>query len=190
MKKAFLLITVCLICLTILFSLCACPSNNTNEGGNTSNNTSKPVVNPKPEPKPDPVTAYSKLTSDEKSFFDFFSKRISSFKSPESVRAQLVESYDSKAMFGVKVSAANGFGASTTETYFFYTSGQVFKLKKKYVPAGMLVMSNYIQDIANAAEYLGFMEMVNDKKDDIEYSVKRINDALKEYKIEQGWIDE
>lgn len=67
-------------------------------------------------------TAYNKLNKAEKGFFDTFLKGIKQFKNPGSVSVINVD-YRSTTAYVAEVKAMNGFGGTTSDTYYVYSYG-------------------------------------------------------------------
>lgn len=69
-------------------------------------------------------TAYNKLNKDEKGFFDTFLKGIKQFKNPGSVSVINVDyKSGSTTAYVAEVKAMNGFGGTTSDTYYVYSYG-------------------------------------------------------------------
>lgn len=69
-------------------------------------------------------TAYNKLNKAEKGFFDTFLKVIKQFKNPGSVSVVNVDyKSGSTTAYVAEVKAMNGFGGTTSDTYYAYSYG-------------------------------------------------------------------
>lgn len=177
MKKTLSIIFFVLVSITLLFTLCACPANN------------------------DDITEKEKLTAEEKEFLDMFKAKIYSFKDPASVKLISINSGFDGELYKITVSAANSYGAAVTSEYLLFSKTHHFTTSFSDIPSGTLIKMDGIADYLLSlctdtgnrdayAESVAFVEKYceNFKADKVTYSVKNINDALTEYKIEKGLV--
>ena len=126
MKKHTVAIAVAIMLVIILsFTFVACNNTDktpsTDKGDNSYTDTDTDKDTDKEDSTPIDTSAYSKLTSDEKFFFDQFVNKIKLFKDPSSVRLVSIKSYYQQSYFDIGVSAKNSFGGTTSEKYIFFT---------------------------------------------------------------------
>lgn len=201
MKKHTMAIAVAIMLVIILsFTFVACnntdktPSTDNGDNSYTDDDTDKDTP-----PPPTDTSAYGKLTSDEKFFFDQFVNKIKLFKDPSSVRLISIKSYYQQSYFDIGVSAKNSFGGTTSEKYIFFTknwsapgvasgdenygefANSVFK-GSIYTYDDITAAGNFNVDTMSAIAYPSSKNI-----DTTSYSVANINKAIIEYLEEQGW---
>lgn len=199
MKKHTMAIAVAIMLVIILsFTFVACnntdktPSTDNGDNSYTDDDTDK-------DTPPTDTSAYGKLTSDEKFFFDQFVNKIKLFKDPSSVRLISIKSYYQQSYFDIGVSAKNSFGGTTSEKYIFFTknwsapgvasgdenygefANSVFK-GSIYTYDDITAAGNFNVDTMSAIAYPSSKNI-----DTTSYSVANINKAIIEYLEEQGW---
>lgn len=198
MKKHTLAIAVALMLVILLsFAFVACNNTSDDKGSqsgkvDTDNDTDKDTT-------PVEETAYDKLTSDEKFFFDQFVNKIKLFKDPSSVRLTSIRSYYQQSYFYIGVSAKNSFGGTTSEKYILFTKNWsapgVASDDKDYGEWGNSAFKGTIytyDDITGGKFNVSGMSAIiypsSENIDTTTYSVSNINKAIIEYLEEQGWV--
>lgn len=208
MKRKFALILVCLLTITF-FSFYGCGGSNNATDENVTDKSDNVVESPddeqdysddendnKPEETPD---AYEQLSVNEKFFFDAFKNKISLFKNPASVKIiNIVGSYYNQSYFDFSISAQNSFGATISEGYLLFTKLWTAPDSEeiKYgnygntALAGMMMSYSDFSDTTFFSAYakLSIIDPDTQDCDNYTYSVSKINNAIKEYQVENGWL--
>ena len=198
MKKHTMAIAVAIMLVIILsFTFVACnntdktPSTDNGDNSYTDDDTDK-------DTPPTDTSAYGKLTSDEKFFFDQFVNKIKLFKDPSSVRLISIKSYYQQSYFDIGVSAKNSFGGTTSEKYIFFTKNWsapgVASDDKDYGEFGNSAFKGSIytyDDITGGNFDVDTMSAIaypsSNNIDTTSYLIANLNKAIIEYLEEQGW---
>ena len=202
MKKHTMAIAVAIMLVIILsFTFVACnntdktPSTDNGDNSYTDDDTDKDTDKDTP---PTDTSAYGKLTSDEKFFFDQFVNKIKLFKDPSSVRLISIKSYYQQSYFDIGVSAKNSFGGTTSEKYIFFTKNWsapgVASGDENYGEFGNSAFkgSIYSYDDITDGKFdfdtrLAIAYPSSKNIDTTSYSIANLNKAIIEYLEEQGW---
>ena len=203
MKKHTVAIAVAIMLVIILsFTFVACNNTDktpsTDKGDNSYTDTDTDKDTDKEDSTPTDTSAYSKLTSDEKFFFDQFVNKIKLFKDPSSVRLVSIKSYYQQSYFDIGVSAKNSFGGTTSEKYIFFTKNWsapgVASDDKDYGEWGNSAFKGSIytyDDITGGKFNVSAMVAIDSPSssniDTTSYSIANLNKAIVEYLEEQGW---
>ncbi len=214
MKKRLNLILLCLLTI-VLFCFVGCGgSDNINEvpdvdqgtasdednGSLDENNNGEDSIEEDNDNQPDDKpTAYELLSYNEKLFFDSFKSKISLFKNPSSVKIiNIVGSYYNQSYFDFSISAQNSFGATISEGYILFTKLWTApdSTEIKYgnygntALAGTMISYSEFSDGTFFSAYakLAIIDPDAEYCDSFVYSVSKINNAIKEYQIDNGWL--
>lgn len=203
MKRKLCLILICLLTITF-FSLYGCggsyndtdKSDNVIESPDGEQDYSDDNNDNHPEETPD---AYEQLSVNEKFFFDAFKNKISLFKNPASVKIiNIVGSYYNQSYFDFSISAQNSFGATISEGYLLFTKlwtapdSEEIKYGNYGNTAleGMMMSYSDFSDTTFFSAYakLSIIDPDTQDCDNYTYSVTKINNVIKEYQVENGWL--
>lgn len=131
-------------------------------------------------------SAYNKLSLDEKIIFDMMSVSLTDFKNPGSVILANVNTYNDMEQARIKITAQNSYGGSTTTEYVFML--KTYTGKSKVFPKGAIYEYDDLFKFDSAEARIDGQYFLKSENDGKEYSVSKINAALKEYKTKQGFI--
>lgn len=136
-------------------------------------------------------SAVDQLTENDYELYSVIKNKLSDFKNPASVT--IISAAKTKNNLAVvDVSALNGYGGNSSEEY-------LIALEDLYVGDALIMSKGGMKEPSTVLTCIGSISSI-DKEAKVQFSndlvemescydVSALNAALKEYKMDQGWID-